>query len=111
MKPPNLRKRLAPYIAGLLSSSAAHRLRCTIYELKCRAVRRRHEIFFFDDLADPYSCLLAQVLPLLAEAYDVELKRYLVPPDPKTTPQSQILAKYALYDAANIATFYGLEFD
>lgn len=112
MKSPYLRKYLTPHIMGLLSSQAAHRARRKIFEMRRRAKRRGHEVFFFHDLADPYSYLLAQVLRDLVAAYDVTLTQYLVPPpDPKSTPQAALLAAHARLDAARIAVFHGLEFN
>ncbi len=112
MKPSYLRKYLTPHLVGLLSSQAAHRARCKIFEMRRRTERRGHEIFFFHDLADPYSHLLAQVLPDLVAAYDVTLMQHLVPPpDPESTPQAALLAAHAQLDAARIAAFHGLEFN
>ena len=112
MKPSYLRKYLRPHIVGLLSSQAAHRARRRIFEIRRRAERRGHEIFFFHDLADPYSHLLAQVLPDLVAAYDVTLMQHLVPPpDPESTPQAALLSAHAQLDAARIAAFHGLEFN
>lgn len=112
MKPPDLRKYLAPHIVGLLSSQAVHRARRKIFELRRRTARRGHEILFFHDLADPYSHLLAQVLPDLVAAYDVTLTRHLVPPpDPASTPQAALLAAHARLDAGRIAAFHGLDFN
>lgn len=112
MKPSYLRKYLRPHIVGFLSSQAAHRARRRIFEIRRRAERRGHEIFFFHDLADPYSHLLAQVLPDLVAAYDVTLMQHLVPPpDPESTPQAALLSAHAQLDAARIAVFHGLEFN
>ena len=112
MKPPYLRKYLTPHIVGLLSSHAVHRARRKIFEMRRRTERRGHEIFFFHDLADPYSHLLAQVLPDLVAAYDVTLTKHLVPPpDPESTPQAALLAAHAQLDAARIAAIHGLEFN
>lgn len=112
MKPPYFRKYLTPHIVGLLSSRAAHRARRKIFEMRRRTERRGHEIFFFHDMADPYSHLLGQVLPDLVAAYDVTLTQHLVPPsDPESTPQAALLAAHARLDAARIAAFHGLEFN
>jgi len=84
---------------------------------RARAERRRqaagepHRVDYFHQASDPYSSLLAQVLPQLAARYDVELRCHLVsaPPD-WAAPEREKLDAYARVDAERLATRTGLAF-
>lgn len=85
---------------------------------RARAERRRraagspHRVDYFHDAADPYSCLLAQVLPLLAARYEIALTCHLVsrPPD-WAAPERAYLDAWSRRDAALLARRAGLAFD
>ncbi len=84
---------------------------------RARAERSRqaagepHRVDYFHQASDPYSCLLAQVLPQLAARYDVELRCHLVsaPPD-WAAPERAKLDAYARIDAERLAARTGLVF-
>ncbi|WP_084419774.1 DsbA family protein [Henriciella litoralis] len=66
---------------------------------------------YFHDVADPYSCLTAQVLPALAERYNIVLKPHLVSPPPDwAAPDRERLIAYSRLDAARLARKAGLSF-
>ena len=70
-----------------------------------------HRIDWFHDAADPYSHLLAQLLPALAARYDVEIIAHLVnPPADWAAPERRQLDDYARIDAARLAARGGLAF-
>lgn len=84
---------------------------------RARAERRRlaqglpHRIDWFHDASDPYSHLLAQLLPELAARYDVEIVPHLVgPPADWAAPERDQLDDYARIDAARLAARAGLAF-
>lgn len=82
-----------------------------------RAERQRvarglpHRIDWFHDATDPYSHLLAQLLPRFAARYAVEIVPHLVgPPADWAAPERAQLEAYARQDAARLATRAGLTF-
>ena len=70
-----------------------------------------HQVDYFHQASDPYSCLLAQVLPLLAARYNIELRCHLVsaPPD-WAAPEREKLDAWARLDAMRLAQRAGLQF-
>ena len=78
-------------VRSFLVSRIAEKITSVDRQDKARArVERRRQaageswrIDYFHQADDPYSCLLAQVLPQLAARYDIELRCHLVsaPPD------------------------------
>ena len=81
-----------------------------------RGVRRRVTfarpvIDYFHQADDPYSHLIAQLLPALTERYGVVIRPWLVsPPDYSAAPERDRLKAYALRDAPRVASQYGLDF-
>lgn len=71
----------------------------------------RHVVEYFHDVSDPYSHLVAQVLPTFLERYDVELSVNLVslPPD-WAAPDRDRLHLNSRRDAERLAQRAGLEF-
>ncbi|MEM0986211.1 MAG: DsbA family protein [Pseudomonadota bacterium] len=70
-----------------------------------------HTVDYFHQVDDPYSHLMAQVLPLLAERFDVRIKVHLVSPPPDwAAPDRQRLVEYSRRDAATLAAKAGLDF-
>ena len=73
---------------------------------------RVHQIEYFHAASDPYSHLMAQVLALLLERYDVELKPYLAPAPPDwAAPERERLETYSRQDAVRLAAKAGLQFE
>lgn len=100
-----LASRIAEQITGVARQQKARE----------RAERRRlargarHTVSYFHQAGDPYSCLLAQVLPELAARYDVDLNCHLVsaPPD-WAAPEREKLDEWACRDARRLAHRAGL---
>ncbi len=68
-------------------------------------------IHYFHGVGDPYSHLAAQLLPALAERYDVAIVPHLVPaPVAAVAPDVERLAGWSLRDAAQLAAAHGLQF-
>jgi 2-hydroxychromene-2-carboxylate isomerase len=68
-------------------------------------------IDYFHQADDPYSHLLAQLLPAFCARYGVEIRPWLVPPpDDAAAPERERLVAYARRDAARLAAGYGLAF-
>lgn len=107
----SLRSLLMPIVSQRLLS--AERLAAR----RARAERRRqrrgepHRIEYFHQADDPYSALLAAVLPRLLARWPVELVPHLVgPPSDAAAPQRALLQAWSRRDAALLARRWGLEF-
>ncbi len=78
-------------------------------ETKRRLLRRPHVVSVFLQLDDPYSYLLAQYLPEIAESYDVELQLYLSEArGGGYRPEPEMMAEYAVVDCTRLATELGI---
>lgn len=66
-------------------------------------------VHVFHDAQDPYSHLLAVVMPAFANRYRVQIVEHVVPPpDADAAPESRALADWARRDAARLALHHGL---
>ncbi|NQY38938.1 MAG: DsbA family protein [Henriciella sp.] len=71
-----------------------------------------HHVEYFHEAGDPYSHLVAQVLPIFYERYDVDLEVHLVaPPADWAAPDRDRLHLNSRRDAARLAQRAGLKFD
>ena len=79
---------------------------------KARVARREpHQVHCFHQVDDPYSALLAGVLPQLLQRYDVTLVPHVVgPPPDSAAPARERLVAYSRRDAELLARHLGLEF-
>ncbi len=85
--------------------------------LRARAERRRvsrrapHEVHYFHQADDPYSTLVASILPALAARYDVALVPHVVGPVADgAAPERDKLVAYSRRDAQLLAGRWGLAF-
>ncbi len=79
-----------------------------------RRVRQgaRHQLHYFHQVDDPYSALVASILPRLAARYDVDIAAHVVgPPPDEAAPERQKLIDYSRKDAQLLAQHCGLEFN
>ena len=68
-------------------------------------------IEYFHQVDDPYSHLLAQLIPRLSERYGVSVRCWLAPPpDDAAAPERERLVAYARRDTARVAAEYGVSF-
>lgn len=80
---------------------------------KRRSARsERHQVHYFHQVDDPYSALVASILPKFVSRYDVDLTAHVVgqPPD-NAAPERQKLIDYSRKDAQLLARHWGLKFD
>ena len=83
----------------------------TRFEARRKRSSAPHVISYFHQIDDPYSHLVAQILPVLAKSYSIELRCYLVDtPSAGAAPEYKLLQAYARRDAARLAKQYGLQF-
>ena len=73
---------------------------------------RPHQVYYFHQVDDPYSHLLAQALPRFLARYNIELKPHVVSPPPDSAaPEREKLVVYSRVDAALLAQHHGLNFN
>ena len=62
---------------------------------------RPHQVYYFHQVDDPYSHLLAQALPRFLARYQVELKPYVVSPPPDSAAFSKNLSRASSVKTGN----------
>jgi 2-hydroxychromene-2-carboxylate isomerase len=107
-----VRAMLSQLIAQAVTSPSLRSFRWARAATLRRIRNARPQVFYFHQIDDPYSHLTAQLLPALADLYDVEFVPHLVPaPVPAAAPEAARLAAYARKDAALLASVHGLTFE
>lgn len=97
-------------MTGLCRPQRQARQRARLERARARA-GDAHVVEYFHQVEDGYSHLAAQVLPALAERYDVQLVCHLVSgPLGKNAAEPELLLRLSRYDAFHVAGEYGLEF-
>ena len=93
----------------LVSSPALRSAVRTSHAALRRASSRSPTVHVFHDAQDPYSHLLAVVMPAFSNRYRVQIVEHVVPPpDADAAPESRALADWARRDAARLALHHGL---
>lgn len=107
----SLKSLVVPRIAEKLTGEVRQGRRREGAERRRRAAAAPHVVSYFHQADDPYSCLVAQVLPRLVERYDIRLDCYLVSqPETWAAPERQRLETWSRQDAALLARKVGLVF-
>lgn len=105
----SISRQLTSQAGAVLLGPGVRDFRRRVAEVRRKVRRRPHEVHYFHEVSDPYSHLVAQVLPTLAARYDVEVIPHLVG-DAEAVPAPGMLGAYARKDAADVAPAYGLSF-
>jgi len=72
---------------------------------------RPHQVYYFHQVDDPYSHLVAQALPRFLARYHIELTPHVVSPPPDSAaPEREKLVAYSRVDAGLLAQHHGLNF-
>lgn len=80
-------------------------------ERRRRAQKAPHLVEYYHEAGDPYSHLMAQVLPAFCQRYDIELAVHIVPPPSEAAaPDRGRLEAYARLDAQRLAARARLHF-
>ena len=96
--------------AHFLSRARLLRLRAKAERLRARN-GKPHELHYFHQVDDPYSALMAQVLPRLLARYKLVLVPHLVEaPSEAAAPDRPRLVAYSRRDAQLLARHHGLNF-
>ncbi len=107
----SLRALIVPRIAERLTGEALQTRRRRAAEARRRARREPHTVDYFHQADDPYSCLVAQILPHLAARYDIALRCHLVSaPQDWAAPERARLQAWSRADAQVLARRAGLRF-
>ena len=98
-------------ISALLTSPALRDSRRLLASAKRRLTGSKAQLHYFHQTDDPYSHLMAQLLPALLARYQVELQVHLVPmPEDNAAPDRARLQSWSRCDAALLAAQAGLNF-
>ncbi|MCC7393293.1 MAG: DsbA family protein [Sphingomonadaceae bacterium] len=101
---------VAAIVSSRMTSAAREDKRRRSAERERRARGEPHLVSAFIDAGDPYSFLLAQYLPVLAERYAITITIHLVPPPTAAAaPDAPRLAAWSRRDAAILAARAGLQ--
>ncbi len=104
-------KKLRSKLLSVYVSKGARRRARAWHEAKRRLSGSSHTVTAFLQLDDPYSYLLSQYLPTLADHYDIDLQvRLSEALGGDFHPAPELLAEYAAMDCARVAAELGLPF-
>jgi 2-hydroxychromene-2-carboxylate isomerase len=103
---------IARTVAGLLTSPRVRDARRSLASVGRRLRGGPAVVHYFHQADDPYSQLMLQVLPKLAEGCNIRLALHLVPPpDEAAAPDRERLQAWSRRDAQDLAAAIGLAFD
>jgi 2-hydroxychromene-2-carboxylate isomerase len=106
-----MRSVIAPAVSALLTSTRLRDARRRLAASRRRLRGRPAVVHCFHQADDPYSHLLLQALPALADGYEIQLELHLVqPPTDAAAPERERLQSWSRRDAADLAAALGLEF-
>lgn len=107
----SLRTLLVSRAAEMITGEARLQSRRAREEKRRRAAGEPHRVDYFHQADDPYSWLLAQVLPTLASRYEIDLRCHLVSaPEDWAAPERAKLEAWSRIDAERLAQKAGLTF-
>lgn len=96
--------------AAIATFLDADRVRHTVAATRRRVTGAPPTVHYYHDLADPWSYLALQAAVRLAELYPITMKFHLVgPPAADVDPAPTLRGKYAIKDAAELATHWDVE--
>ena len=108
----SLKTWLTPRVVEYMLSQRRLDRKRAAFEKRRAARGEPHVVHYFHQADDPYSALLASVLPRLQARYHITLQTHIVsPPDDAAAPERARLVAYSQRDAALLAEHYGLPSD
>ena len=106
----SLKSWLMPVISQLFLSRSRLLKQRSRAEKKRQSQGRPHTLHFFHQVDDPYSQLLATVLPQIQSRFNVTVETHVVsPPDDSAVPQRDLLKAYSETDAQRLAERFNIE--
>lgn len=107
----SLKQQLTPLVAQLITSEPLERQRRRLLEWRRQRQGKPHQATFYFRIDDPYSVLMAQVLPGFARHFGLTLTpRVMLYLDQQMYPAADMLAQLAPRDAVPLARMHGLDF-
>ena len=107
----SLRQRLMPLVAKLITSERLQQWRRAFRESRRKLQRRPHQAVFYFRIDDPYSVLMAQVLPRFARHFGITITpRVMLYLDQQMYPAADMLEELAPRDATQLARLHDLDF-
>lgn len=106
----SLKTWLTPRVMQFMLDPVREQKRHAATERKRQRSGEPHTVHYFHQADDPYSQLLAQVLPQLQARYAIRLVvHHVSPPADSAAPERAKLQAYSLRDAQLLANHYGLD--
>ena len=107
----SLTQRLMPLVAKLITSERLQQWRRAFREWQRKLKRRPHQAVFYFRIDDPYSVLMAQVLPRFARHFGITITpRVMLYLDQQMYPAADMLEELAPRDAIQLARVHDLDF-
>ena len=107
----SLKHKLMPYVARLITSESLQQLRRRLREWRRVLRRQPHQATFYFRIDDPYSVLMAQVLPRFARHFGITITpRVMLYLDQQMYPAADMLEELAPRDALQLAELHELTF-
>jgi len=106
-----LRDKVKGLAINAFLGDGANRVRRGFADAKRRVKGQEERIEFYFSASDPYSYLLAQMMPRIMETYGVDCEFILVgQPAHDVASEAALLADYGVNDARTLAGFYDIDF-
>ncbi|MCG8392273.1 MAG: DsbA family protein [Pseudomonadales bacterium] len=106
-----IKHRLMPLVARLITSEGLQQLRRRFQEWRRKLRREPHRAVFYFRIDDPYSVLMAQVLPRFARHFGMTITpKVMLYLDQQMYPAADMLAELAPRDVRQLAQLHDLEF-
>ncbi|WND02675.1 DsbA family protein [Temperatibacter marinus] len=107
----SLKKTLRPFGAEWITSSFKLGLERRLQEWKRKLTGKEHELLYFHRADDPYCQLMVQILPELAQRFQVTIRPKVLERLPGSMyPDPIRFEAYSIVDASRVAKLYGLGF-
>ncbi|MED5389188.1 MAG: 2-hydroxychromene-2-carboxylate isomerase, partial [Pseudomonadota bacterium] len=107
----SLKHKLMPYVARLITSESLQQLRRRLREWRRVLRRQPHQATVYFRIDDPYSVLMAQVLPRFARHFGITITpRVMLYLDQQMYPAADMLEELAPRDALQLAELHELTF-
>ena len=107
----SLTQHLMPLVAKLITSERLQQWRRAFREWQRKLKRRPHQAVFYFRIDDPYSVLMAQVLPRFARHFGITITpRVMLYLDQQMYPAADVLEELAPRDATQLARLHDLDF-
>ena len=107
----SIKHKLMPHFARLITSEGLQQWRRRLLEWRRQLKRQPHQSTFYFRIDDPYSVLMAQVIPRFSQHFGITVTpRVMLYLDQQMYPAADMLAELAPRDAVQLAELQGLDF-